>query len=79
VCAACHAADGNSASPANPVLAGQHADYVAKQLADYKSNTERKNPVMQAMAAPLSPQDMKNLALISRRRKRSPVPVRIPR
>ena len=61
VCAACHAADGNSASPANPVLAGQHADYIAKQLADFKGNKERKNPVMLGMAATLSPQDMQNL------------------
>ena len=60
VCAACHAADGNSASPANPVLAGQHADYTVKQLANYKSG-ERKNPVMLGMTAALSPQDMKNL------------------
>jgi cytochrome c553 len=61
VCAGCHAADGNSVSPVNPVLAGQHADYIAKQLADFKSNTERKNPVMLGMSASLSPQDMKNL------------------
>ena len=61
VCAACHATDGNSVSPANPVLAGQHADYIAKQLADYKNNKDRKNPVMFGMASPLSPQDMKNL------------------
>lgn len=61
VCAACHAADGNSASPVNPVLAGQHADYIAKQLADFKGNTERKNPVMLGMAASLSHQDMQNL------------------
>ena len=61
VCAACHAADGNSPSPANPVLAGQHADYIAKQLADFKANKERKNPVMLGMSAALSPQDMKNL------------------
>lgn len=60
VCAACHATDGNSASPVNPVLAGQHADYIAKQLANFKSG-ERKNPVMLGMAATLSPQDMKNL------------------
>jgi cytochrome c553 len=60
VCAACHAADGNSASPANPVLAGQHADYTAKQLANYKSG-ERKNPVMLGMSASLSPADMQNL------------------
>jgi cytochrome c553 len=61
VCAACHAADGNSVSPANPVLAGQHADYIAKQLADFKANKERKNPVMFGMASALSPQDMQNL------------------
>jgi len=60
VCAACHASDGNSASSANPVLAGQHADYTAKQLANYKSG-ERKNPVMLGMTAALTPQDMKNL------------------
>ena len=60
VCAACHAADGNSASPVNPVLAGQHADYIAKQLANFKSG-ERKNPVMLGMAATLSPQDMGSL------------------
>jgi len=60
VCAACHASDGNSASPANPVLAGQHADYTAKQLANFKSG-ERKNPVMLGMTAALTPQDMKNL------------------
>ena len=61
VCAACHAADGNSTSPANPVLAGQHADYIAKQLADFKGNTERKNPVMLGMSSSLSAQDMQNL------------------
>ncbi len=61
VCAACHATDGNSVSPANPVLAGQHGDYIAKQLADFKANKERKNPVMLGMSAQLSPQDMKNL------------------
>jgi cytochrome c553 len=60
VCAACHAADGNSASPANPVLAGQHADYITKQLVNFKAG-ERKNPVMLGMSAALSPADMKNL------------------
>jgi cytochrome c553 len=60
VCAACHAADGNSVSPVNPVLAGQHADYIAKQLANFKSG-ERKNPIMVGMAATLSPQDMNNI------------------
>ena len=60
VCSACHAADGNSVTPANPVLAGQHAEYIAKQLANFKSG-ERKNPVMLGMASTLAPEDMKKL------------------
>jgi hypothetical protein len=60
VCSACHATDGNSATPANPVLAGQHAEYTAKQLANFKSG-ERKNPVMLGMASTLSPDDMKKV------------------
>lgn len=59
-CVACHATDGNSPSPANPVLAGQHAEYTAKQLANFKSG-ERKSAVMMAMVPTLTPQDMKNL------------------
>ncbi len=61
VCSACHGADGNSVTPVNPVLAGQHADYIVKQLTDFKANKARKNPVMLGMAGPLSPQDMQNL------------------
>lgn len=61
VCAACHGADGNSASPANPSLAGQGAEYLNKQLVNFKSG-ERKSPVMAGMVASLSPADMKNLA-----------------
>lgn len=60
VCAACHGADGNSIAPANPNLAGQGAEYITKQLMDFKSGA-RKNPVMSAMVAALTPDDMKNL------------------
>ena len=60
VCSACHGADGNSPSPANPNLAGQQADYVALQLAHFKSGV-RSNPVMAGMAATLSPEDMRSL------------------
>jgi cytochrome c553 len=60
VCAACHGADGNSTIAANPILAGQVADYVAAQLAAFKSGA-RPSPIMQGMAAPLSPEDMRNL------------------
>jgi cytochrome c553 len=61
VCAACHTADGSRGSPANPILAGQHPEYIAKQLAEFKSG-KRTNVVMQGMAAPLSEADMKNVA-----------------
>jgi cytochrome c553 len=61
VCAACHGTGGNSTTPANPKLAGQHAAYIAKQLTEYKSG-KRANAIMSGMAAPLSPQDMRNIA-----------------
>ncbi len=59
-CFACHGADGNSPTPANPNLAGQQADYVALQLAHFK-NGIRNNPVMAGMAATLTPEDMLSL------------------
>ena len=61
VCVACHAADGNSATPANPKIAGLNAEYINKQLTNFKSG-ERKNPVMAGIVKDLSPQDMQNLA-----------------
>ena len=60
-CAACHAADGNSGTPANPKLAQQHPEYLVKQLMEFKSGV-RKNAIMQGMAAGLSDEDMKNIA-----------------
>lgn len=72
VCAACHGADGNSTVAANPKLAAQIADYTAKQLADYKSNKERKNPIMMAMAAPLSEDDMRAVAAFFASQKAQP-------
>lgn len=66
VCAACHSADGNSLLPANPKLAGQHADYLYKQLHDFKGwngkKAVRDNPIMSAMVAGLEEADMKGLA-----------------
>ena len=61
VCAGCHNADGNSVAPANPKLAGLNAEYINKQLANFKSG-ERKSAVMAGMAAGLSEADMLNLA-----------------
>lgn len=61
VCGACHGPGGNSSNPDWPKLAGQHSSYVARQLAAFKAGT-RKAPVMNAQAANLSDQDMKDLA-----------------
>ena len=54
-CAACHGADGNSPSPAFPILAGQYQDYLLRAMADYKTG-KRKNPIMTGFAAALSDQ-----------------------
>jgi cytochrome c553 len=66
VCAACHAADGNSAVAANPKLAGQNYDYLHKQLVDFKPQAGKKaardNAVMAGMVASLSVADMKDVA-----------------
>ena len=62
VCAACHGAGGNSAAPATPSIAGMPAEYITVQLMHFKAGI-RANPVMQGMAAPLSPEDMKQLGL----------------
>ena len=61
VCAACHGADGNSATAEFPRIGGQYADYLAKALRDYKSG-QRKNPIMAGFAQALSKQDIENLA-----------------
>lgn len=59
-CAACHGLDGNSADPANPKLAGQHEQYIWRQLKLFKSG-ERENPIMLGMAATLTEQDMRDI------------------
>ncbi|HET7921930.1 MAG TPA: c-type cytochrome [Gammaproteobacteria bacterium] len=60
-CAACHGADGNSASGQFPKLAGQNASYIVQELERFKSGA-RKNAIMSGMAAPLSAQDMQDVA-----------------
>lgn len=61
-CFICHGAEGESSSPVFPRLAGQHASYVARQLADYQSG-KRKNDTMQSMVADLSADDMRLLGV----------------
>ncbi len=72
VCAACHMPDGNSMIPGNPKLAGQHAEYISKQLASFKSG-ERKNAIMMGMAAGLSPEDMANVGAWFESQKSAPL------
>ena len=60
-CAGCHGVNGNSTNPAWPKLAGQHADYTAKQLADFKAGKNRSEALMVAQVSALSKQDMDDL------------------
>lgn len=61
-CFICHGTEGESSSPVFPRLAGQHAGYVERQLADYKSG-KRRNDTMQSMVADLTPDDMRLLGM----------------
>ena len=61
VCGACHASDGSRGSPANPILQGQHPEYIVKQLSEFKAGT-RENPIMKGFASALSDDDMRNVA-----------------
>ncbi|MCO7190766.1 MULTISPECIES: c-type cytochrome [unclassified Pseudoalteromonas] len=67
-CAACHGPDGNAPVTMYPKIAGQHADYIYKQLQEFKlgmtsgGKEGRMDPVMSGMAMPLSDQDMKDLS-----------------
>ena len=67
VCAACHGADGNSPTSANPKLASQVPEYLQKQLANFKpaagKRAERENPIMGGMVAGLSVEDMRDVAV----------------
>lgn len=67
VCVACHGADGNSPSSANPKIAGQHAAYLFKQMKNFKADAEGKaervNAIMNGMIAPYSEAQMKDLAV----------------
>lgn len=75
-CAACHGADGNSTLAPNPVLAGQHADYILKQLANFRPRdgqpAERPNAVMAGMVATLTVDDARDLAAYFEAQKPAP-------
>ena len=61
-CTACHGAEGNSANPLWPNIAGQHASYTEAQLNAFKSG-KRNNPLMAPQAMMLSDEDIRNLAV----------------
>jgi cytochrome c553 len=61
VCAACHGPDGNSIGAPNPKLAGQHPEYLFKQMRNFKSS-ERVNPIMNGMIAAFNEDQMRDLA-----------------
>lgn len=61
VCIACHTFDGSRGAPANPILQGQHPEYLVRQLNDYK-NDRRINPIMKAFASALTEDDMVHVA-----------------
>lgn len=71
VCASCHAADGNSTTPANPKLAQQHPEYLMKQLTEFKSG-KRENAIMKGFATALSPDDVRNIAYWAASQKAKP-------
>lgn len=77
VCSGCHSADGNSIIPINPTLAGQHAEYLFKQLMDFKvegdAPAKRDNQVMASMVATLSVEDIKNLGAYYAQQKTKPL------
>jgi len=60
-CQVCHGRGGHSTKETYPVLAGQHAAYIRKQLHAFRAGT-RKDPIMNSMAAPLSDQDIEDVA-----------------
>ncbi len=70
-CFLCHGMQGEAASELSPRLAGQNAVYLAKQLANFKSG-ERKSSAMRPMAAALSPEEMRAVALYFSRQRAEP-------
>jgi cytochrome c553 len=66
ICAACHNADGNSTVAANPKLAGQNADYLYKQMTNFKSidgkQPERVNAIMNGMIAAFNDEQLRDLS-----------------
>jgi cytochrome c553 len=75
VCFVCHGMEGDSASEVFPRLAGQHAGYIARQLAHFK-NGQRKSTAMADMVAKLSPDEMLALGHYFEKQQVAPSPAK---
>lgn len=71
-CLSCHGSAGNSGTAANPTLAGQHAEYLVKQLTEFKAHNARNNPIMSTYSQALSDQDMRDIAAYLSRQSMKP-------
>lgn len=76
-CFLCHGIDGESASPVFPRLAGQHSEYIAKQLADFKAG-KRKSDTMKPQAEELTADEMNALGAYFQSKKAGSRPVKDP-
>ncbi|MCG2578582.1 cytochrome c4 [Dechloromonas sp. XY25] len=74
-CFLCHGLNGEAASAVFPRLAGQHADYIAKQLGDFKSG-KRVSDTMRPQAEELTPAEMKALGAFFQAKVVGPRPAR---
>jgi cytochrome c553 len=61
LCVSCHGQDGVAIAPAYPSLAGQHEDYIARAIDEYRKGG-RKNPIMKGFAATLKDEDVEVIA-----------------
>lgn len=66
-CFMCHGVDGESSTPLYPRLAGQHYQYIARQLADFRSG-KRQSSTMAPMVTDLSPEEMLALGVFFEKR-----------
>jgi cytochrome c553 len=73
-CFLCHGMEGEALSPVFPRLAGQHGEYVAKQLADFRSG-RRNSEAMKAQVEELTPDEMKSLGKFFESKKATSTPV----
>jgi cytochrome c553 len=61
VCLACHGLDGNSVNPEWPSIAGQHEQYIVKQVKAFRAG-ERTNTLMSPIAMTLTDQEIEDVA-----------------